>query len=289
MYLFIHLLTLTRAAFKGINTDTLLAARFVSVDFKMTDILKGIYTIERIGARIGKANFFTDSTGHVNYNISVKSNSSGGNEITIDLNRINIADIDAYYNSLATHLIISGKIKNGQLKSRISGANIDFTAGTEIKINRFQLYNFSTDKAISARLDLNLLSSKTGIMFRKGTLHIDNYDFGIKGSVSTDNFLDLNLTGHNLDIARIRNYLPEKYLKLISDYDPSGIIIADSKIKGQLSRTSNPHIEINWQLRNGRIAYRKSDLTFKNLSFTGHLFQRIKKPASDKLCFNHRI
>src|SRR5450759_4436141 len=43
------------AAFKGINTDTLLAARFVTMEFKLTDILKGIYTIERIGARVGKA------------------------------------------------------------------------------------------------------------------------------------------------------------------------------------------------------------------------------------------
>src|SRR5664280_3292750 len=33
------------AAFKGINTDTLLAARFVTVEFKITDIIKGVYTI----------------------------------------------------------------------------------------------------------------------------------------------------------------------------------------------------------------------------------------------------
>ena len=77
-------------AFKGINTDTLLAARFVTVEFKLTDILKGIYNIERIGARIGKAYFFTDTAGHVNYNISLKNNSSGSNETTIDLKRINL-------------------------------------------------------------------------------------------------------------------------------------------------------------------------------------------------------
>src|SRR5512133_2685497 len=56
------------AAFKGINTDTLLSARNVSLEFSLTDIIKGIYTIERISAKTGKANFFTDSLGHVNYN-----------------------------------------------------------------------------------------------------------------------------------------------------------------------------------------------------------------------------
>ena len=43
------------------------------------------------------------------------------------------------------------------------------------------------------------------------------------------------------------------------------------KSKGLLNRTSNPHIEINWQLKNGKISYKKSNLIFKDLSFTGHL------------------
>ena len=57
----------------------------------------------------------------------------------------------------------------------------------------------------------------------------------------------------------------------MADYDPSGVIVASSRIKGLLNRKSNPHVEIDWQLRNGRIAYKKSKLTFKDLSFSGHL------------------
>ena len=258
-------------SFKGINTDTLLAARFVSVEFKITDIIKGIYTIDRIGARLGRANFFTDTTGHVNYNISVKNNSSGGVETRIDLNKIDVSDIDAYYNSLSAHLIIAGTVKKGKMKSNIRGNNIDFIAGTDLVITRFQLYNFSTDKSIATKLDLNLLSSKAGIRLRKGTLYIDNFDFGIEGFVASDNNLDLKVIGHNLDIAKMRKYLPEKYMKLVSDYDPSGVIIANSAIKGLLNRTSNPHVEINWQLKNGRIAYKKSNITFRDISFSGHL------------------
>ena len=258
-------------SFKGINTDTLLAARFVSVEFKITDIIKGIYTIDRIGARLGRANFFTDTTGHVNYNISVKNNSAGSVETIIDLNKIDVSDIDAYYNSLSAHLIIAGTVKKGKMKSNIRGNNIDFIAGTDLVITRFQLYNFSTDKSIATKLDLNLLSSKAGIRLRKGTLYIDNFDFGIEGFVASDNNLDLKVIGHNLDIAKMRKYLPEKYMKLVSDYDPSGVIIANSTIKGLLNRTSNPHVEINWQLKNGRIAYKKSNITFRDISFSGHL------------------
>ena len=73
MFLFIHLPILILKQFNGINTDTLLAAKFVSVEFKITDIIKGNYNIERISAKTGKMNFFTDTSGLVNYDISCQN------------------------------------------------------------------------------------------------------------------------------------------------------------------------------------------------------------------------
>ncbi len=258
-------------SFKGINTDTLLYAHFVSVQFRLSDIFKGVYDIERIGARNGRANFFIDASGHVNYNITFKSNNKESGETNISLERINLEDIKAYYNSLSTHLIINWLIKSGRLKSRITGNNIDFTGSSELQIRNLQLYNFLIDKPIDTKLDVNLLSSKSGILLRKTILHIDNYELAVDGFVSTDNILDLNLEERNLNIAKIRNYLPEKYLRLVADYNPSGIMDVKSTIKGPLNHTASPHIEINWKLNNGRIIYKKSSLILKDLTFSGHL------------------
>ena len=270
-------------AFIGINTDTLLAARFVTVEFKITDILKGNYDIERIGAKGGKMNFYTDTSGLVNYDISQKKASTGSDIFTIDLKRINLTDIKAHYNNLATRLIINGLIKNARIKSRISGDNIDFTAVAEMQIKSFQLYNTIITKSIDAELDVDLQKSKSGILFKKGTLGVESYNFGLDGFISSDNILDLNITGNNLDVAKIRNYLPEKYLKVVSEYDPTGIIIVNSRIKGRLTRTSNPHIEINCLLNRGHIAYRKSDITIKDLSFTGYFSNGSKNHAETSI------
>jgi hypothetical protein len=259
------------SSFGEISTDTLLSARLVSLEFKLTDILKGDYTIESISAKTGKVNFFTDTAGHINYNISVKSTGSGDKLTVIDLKKISVSDIKAYYNNLGAHLIIAGPIKAGKLKSKISGSTIDFTAGTEIKINRFDLYNFKLGKSIPAKLDVNLQSTRIGISFKKSVMHIDNYDIGLEGTVNSGDILDLTLSGHNLDIARMRNYLPEKILRSISDYDLGGTVNATSKIKGELSHKMNPHVEIDYQLKNGRIVYKKSNLAIKDLTFSGHL------------------
>jgi hypothetical protein len=256
-------------AFTGINTDTLLIVKNVSVEFKITDIIRGNYEIERIRGRAGKMNFYTDSEGKVNYDISSGIKKSGSDNFTINLEKVYLADIRSFYNNLATKLIINGVVRKGTLKSRINGENIGFTAGGEVQIDSLQLYNTTINKKIITNVDIDLQKTKTGISFKSGNFHIDNYDFGLNGFISSDNIYDLKVTGHNIDISQIRNYLPDKYLKMLSNYDPRGILVIDSRINGLMTRTKNPHMETTFRLEKGRITYGKSDLTIKNLSFEG--------------------
>ena len=257
------------SAFKGINTDTLLSARFVSAEFKLTDIYKGIYNIERIAVRAGKLNIYSDTAGHDNYDISVKSNTSSTDNITINLERINLTDISTYYNDLSINLIINGVIKTGRFKSRIDGDIIDLTSLADLRINRFQLYGTVITTPVVAGLDLALQRTKKGYLFKKGKLTIEDWVFGLSGSVSAEDFLDLKVTGKNIDLSRIKNYIPEKYTKILAGYDPSGLMQVTSSFKGVLSHSSNPHIEIQAQFEKGQIKFRKSNLTINNVSFEG--------------------
>ena len=40
-----------KTCFKGINTDTLLYAESATVEFSLTDVIRGIYDIDRIGVK----------------------------------------------------------------------------------------------------------------------------------------------------------------------------------------------------------------------------------------------
>jgi len=278
--------TFNSKQFPGINTDTLLTSKSVSVEFKITDIIRGNYNIERIGANDGKINLYSDISGFVNYDVSVKSENTGNESTTINLERINLHNFKANYNNIATKLIISSHISNGRLKSRIYEDKIDFSAVAETEISSFKLYNTVITKPIKAELDLKLLSTKEGVKLNKGVLTIENIIFGINGFVSEDDVLDLYLTGKNVDISKIRKYLPEKYLSQVSDYNPSGILLVDCKIKGPLTRTKNPHIEIGCELSNGQITYGKSGLTINNLAFSGQFSNGSKNlPETSSVSF----
>lgn len=255
--------------FTGVNTDTLLAANSVLIEFSIRDIIKGNYTIDRIGIKAGRINLLSDTAGNVNYEIKTKKETGKNSDFEVDLERVNLSDISATYYNLATNLLIKGEIKNSRIKSKVSENNIDFSTNSSVHIALFQLYTTRITKGIDADFDVSLHNSDSTILFRKSTMKLDGFVFGLEGTVSKNNVLDLNLNGQNIDISRARKYLPDKLRIAINDYDPSGVIKVNGTIKGLLSRTVNPHVEITATLTNGHIKYGKSDLSVDDLSFTG--------------------
>jgi hypothetical protein len=275
------------ASFGKVNTDTLLFARSVIAEFSITDIINGIYNIDRVGVRQGRLNIFTDTAGRINYNISADTSHMSDNNFTINLDRINASDVVATYNNLATKLIIRGLIENGRMKSKIYGSDIDFTAEGEMRIDKFTLYSFTISRIIDASIDVALHSSPKGILFNKGNLVIDNIDFNLSGFLSDDDILNLVLKGDNIDIKGIKKYLPEKYNEKIAAYDPSGILNIRSTIKGLMTRKANPRLEVDFDLSQGHVSYLNSALNINALSFNGHFSNGAKmNPGTCTLTLN---
>ncbi|MDQ1332378.1 MAG: AsmA 2 protein, partial [Bacteroidota bacterium] len=258
-----------QTCFNGINTDTLLIAGSVSAEFSLSDIIKGIYNIDRIGVKNGYLNLYSDTSGYVNYDIEVENEESAGSDFLINLERINLSDIRIYYNNQATKLITEGLVEAGRLKSRITEDEIDFNATGIANIELFRLFSFSIVKSINAEFNVNLHSTDEGVLFDKSSVSFDNYSLELTGSVSSDNVLDMVLSGKNIDITGIKKYFPDKYLEKISAYNPSGILNIDGKFTGVVSRTLNPKINISFDLKKGAVTYANSALTLKDLSVKG--------------------
>ena len=273
-----------RTQFKRTNTDTLLYAKSVSLEFKMIDLIKGIYNIESVSVNGGILNLYSDSTGMVNYEISNDSTSSSNKEFVINLDRIVVSNLSTTYINTSTSLNILGVIKNGRFKSRIAGDKIDFTASSFFQLSRLEIFPLFLKTSTAASLDLNLHKSDSGILFRKGTLKIENYNFGIEGFISKTDNLDLKITGSNIDISKMKKFLPAKYLNNFMEYDPAGVLRLDCGLKGLVDRKNNPDILINFSIDKGHVFYKKSNIKLTNLSLTGSFNNgKLKSPETSVL------
>ena len=258
-----------RTCFGENDTDTLLASRSVIMEFRVRDIIKGYYNINRIGVKYGFLKILTDTAGMVNYEIKSENISEQDNQLVINLEGIHISDLEAYYDNRATKLVIAGMMENGRLRSKISGDEIDFTAKGDLRIDLFSLYNFKITKNINAGVDVRLNSSESRIRFDKSFLTFDNNRFGMAGSISSDNILDLLVTGENINISGLKSYLPENFLSKANAYNPGGMLTVEGKIKGAATRTSNPGFDISFLVQDGRVTYKNSSLSIRNVSLNG--------------------
>ncbi len=255
------------ACFPGINTGTLLTAGSLSGEFRITDILKEVYNIERISIKEGSLNLFSDTAGMVNYRISVEGSKDNQGDFILNLDRINLHDMKVSYNNKSTNLEIKGFVETGKLKSRITGDEIDFNSDGDLRIDLFRLYNFTVANSISTSFDVSLISSDKGVEFKKSIISFDGYIFGLSGAVAAGNVLDLTLYGDNIDISGISKYLPETYRAKMAEYSPGGTMKIVSKITGPVSSMENPGIEISCSLNNGSVTYLNSPLNIREMSF----------------------
>lgn len=258
------------SAFKTIDTDTLLTAKTASIDFRTIDMIRGAYTFTKITVRSGSLKLYTDTSGNSNYEISAKKDeTSGDDNVKLNLNRINLLDVDFLYNDRRVDLNLAGVFKDGRFKSRIRGKNIDFEGNSKVIFKLFELGSISLRQNIPADLEVGLNQNEKGTFFKKSTMRIENWDFVLTGFVAADNYLDLTVTADNIDISKIPALLPDKYSKLASPYQPEGNLKFSWITKGKSTEKQDPHYEIAFSLKDARISNRKSNLKLERFSFDG--------------------
>lgn len=257
------------SAFEGLNTDTLLAARSASVDLRTIDMIRGNYTFTKITIRSGQLYLFTDSSGRTNYEFTERKSPGKEGSARLNLNRISLQDLNLEYNDKRVDLNIRGIVRDGMLKSRIRGNNIDFEGDMKMFIRLFRLDDFIIRPEITADLNVGLNQNEKGTFFKKSTMKIENWDFVLTGFVAADNYLDLTVKADNIDISRIPYLLPSKYSKALSAYHPEGTLKFSWITKGKSGSSQNPHYDIAFSLKDALIDNRKSRLNVRNLSFNG--------------------
>ncbi len=257
-----------RSAFDPGTTDTLLAAPSVSVEFRLRNVLTGNYRIERIGAKSGKLILLADRAGKVNYEITEENGSNSEEAFRLDLEKIYLTDMLASYTNLAADLLIEIAVKDGRLKIGIDGDDIDLVSTGKLTVRDFRQGKIRIARPLDTEIDMDLLSNSKGVTFRKAILEMDGYSFTAEGSAGPGTMIDLRLTGNNVDISRVKDYLPAKYYDYVSKYEPRGILEIGAVIKGESEKPGSPHIEVSGKLEKGTVEYGKSSIGVRDLSFS---------------------
>lgn len=258
------------------NCDTLMSAQSVFMEFRITDVIKSNYTISSISVYKASLNLFVDTTGLVNYDIYNSNSRYSENNTIIDLHKIILENVRVNYRNLSSHISIAGEIKSGVLKTYISGEEIGFSANSETVIDNLQVYDNQIIQGAEANFIVDLKSDNSGVTFRE--LKINNGDSQLKitGFISSDDFYDLAVSSDHLEMADIIKCLPERISRIAGEFSPEGRMAAKCTIRGPLTQTSNPHIDAEFLLSDGKLKLGKTGVEVKKISFNANITNGLK-------------
>lgn len=268
--------------FNELNTDTLLYAEEIYIQFNLIPLIKNQYIIKEVQINKGKLNIYTDLEGNVNYRFWKESESLPATNFQVELQHVKISDINFLTSNLARKDHIRGEIKKLILNGDLSSKKfiMDFNLDGEIKKYTSNNFDYLSDKEFSVKSRINVAGNHFNIM--KSNVLIENLGFIVDGNIINEEIpdLDLEISGRDLNIDNLFNNLtflfPSKYTSQIK---VKGELTFHAEITGPFSNTQIPKVEANFSIHEGWMSTHFSDQKFEHINLNGYFTSGTKKIA----------
>ncbi|MEO6168449.1 MAG: hypothetical protein ABIO46_09430, partial [Chitinophagales bacterium] len=260
--------------------NSLLTCEKISLLFNVWDIFGSNYAMKEIIAENGKLHLRINEDGKSNYNIFKPSTNTSTtsktstNEFSMKIAEATLFNILIQYDDerSSQHYLfdtklstISGdfsadkfllKIESDFISKKLSIDNINYLSDRQTKIN--------------GTLGVDLSENRYEI--KDAIIEIANNSFTVSGSAQSlaeGNQLDLRLAGADLRIEELAALLPPEYATYISHFKSEGSIRFDGSIKGLVSATTKPHVNIEFGVKNGTLSHDQMNESFKAVNLQG--------------------
>ncbi|RKX17930.1 MAG: hypothetical protein DRP35_10100, partial [Candidatus Zixiibacteriota bacterium] len=179
--------------FYRINTDTLLFAKNLSLDFNLIDIIKKKYSFHRIGIESGRFNLFIAKNGKNNLDI-FKSDSSGIKaNIKVDLQKILLSKVRLQIRNAYKKMKLLAQINNAEVFGNFSAETFDFNTTAKVFINDFTDDGVNFAKNKHTTLDIGFNYSDNTYKIEDGKIGLEDLQFELSGDFKAASVTNLNL------------------------------------------------------------------------------------------------
>lgn len=272
--------------FIGINTDTLLFARDIFLQFNLIKLLKNQYIIKEVQITSGNINVFTDLGGNNNYKFWNASGNDKSSDFNIKLNQVKISDLEISQMNLAKKSYVDGELKKVILQGDLSSDKyiMDFVLNGKIHSYSSDETTYLSEKDIIIRSKMDVTDNKFNII--KSNVQIEGQVFNVDGNITggEEPNLDLTISGSALNLEQILENLSFLYPENAgTKMKVKGNLTFNAKISGPLSNTRIPAIESEFSLSSGLINTHLAEKRFENINLKGYISNGIKQSAESTI------
>ncbi len=263
-------LNFDRSDFTEPDSDTLLTASSIFLEFDLVSLFKKNYKLKKIVIRNGDLLLLHDRQGRTNYNIWQETEKPAG-PFQVDLQNVTLSDINFRYIDAGKEINLAAKLDKSSLKGNFSGLAFHLSLSADGKLYHFiqekrMLFSYKT---LRTKLELNY--SKNKYTIEKGELIYAGLPLSVAGSMMAGKnaAIDLKLSGNNLNIKHIIVEAPERFKKRISNFSVNGLLSAEFLIRGQFTDHAIPGIESRFEISRADFSNKKTKTKISDITIEG--------------------
>ncbi|MBN2347795.1 MAG: AsmA family protein [Bacteroidales bacterium] len=257
--------------------DTIARIRSVYVSVKSKPLLKKKFEIMKVEIKGADFNYKVDENGISNIDFlldttQVEETDTASTPLDIILQDLILRDISCNYADAS--LKAKAKLSVPQIKIKGKAENETFVVSaigsvilTDCAFDTTNLFLMN-----KTEVEFNLRYSDNTVSMKDVLVTTDGGDFEISGmaNLSDDISTDIKIKGLKLDIGELLKYAPSEMLIDAGIKNVTGILDFDASVKGMVSDSVMPNVELNLSLKEGNV-WTTEYPALKNISFSGYL------------------
>ncbi len=262
----------------------------IYISVKSKPLLDGKVEIVKIEIDGAELNYMVGASGSTSYDFLMDTTITDTVEAVTDtaaaplyltLEELTLKNIKCNYIDSSLQIKSKVFIPNLFVKANIQDEEYSGEVYGKIQISDCSFEETNLNLMQLTELSFDLAYEKDSANIRDLTIVTDGANLNVKGSalVGDDIFADLEINGSDIYIGELLKYAPKEILKEAGLKSAGGVINFNTKVKGLVSETDLPHVELTIDMKNGTVITTDYP-ALKNISFNGDITNGILRSNS---------
>ncbi len=258
----------------SLKQDKFVAVKELGVRFNLFDILSGHYIAKKIFVENGQVNLRINSQGESNYVFWKQSEEkSTDSDFAFALNSVEFKDIEFSFRNDISRLFFKARADEVSAKGDFSSKfqDLDLKADLILEAFAFDELKISNPQPLICDIEAYNNTEKALLSIRKAEVYLNEMLFDLAGAYSYNNqsMIDLTLLGKQIDLKEVVSIFALNSQDILKGFQSEGLVNFSLTLKGELSKSTLPEINANFDIVKGGLRNKKLNVNCQNITLKG--------------------
>ena len=257
------------------STDELFNAEYFFMEFDVIQLIRGNYEVKKLAMENGEIRLRLNKEGLANYDV-LKSDEMDSTDFTLGLNEIGLVNMKLNYENEIKGIELQQVISKASANGNFSRDFYDMKVKGYVNVDHFTVdkNRLINKKDIFLNVKFSVDSEKDLFAIDEGALSVNDLHFFLNGDITqgkSAQVLNLKVSGNHLSLNDLIRIVPGKYQEYLSAYKAKGEVNFNASIRGTLTQTVNPEVNVNFSVTDAVIKHPKTGMKLSKVGIKGVL------------------